>query len=74
VIVPTSVPELSDALRLYATHPARRFADGRAARLLIEQCYNWDIIARQVEQMYAGALRRRAEPEAPREHSDATGR
>jgi glycosyltransferase involved in cell wall biosynthesis len=30
VIVPTSVPELSDALRLYATHPARRFADGRA--------------------------------------------
>jgi len=75
VIVPTSVPELTSALRVYATHPARRIADGRAARLLIEQCYTWDIIARQAEQMYAEALRRRAEPKAPRrEHSDATSR
>jgi glycosyltransferase involved in cell wall biosynthesis len=75
VIVPTSVPELTDALRLYATDAARRAADGCAGRLLIETCYTWDIIARQTEQMYAAALRDAAEPETPRrERSDATSR
>jgi glycosyltransferase involved in cell wall biosynthesis len=75
VIVPTSVPELSDALQLYASNSARRAADGGAGRALIEQCYTWDIIARQAQQMYVEALRGGAAAQLPRrEHSDATSR
>jgi glycosyltransferase involved in cell wall biosynthesis len=75
LIVPTSVPELTAALRIYATNASRRTADGGVARLLIEQYYTWESIARRTEQMYAEALGDGAKAHGPRtEHSDATSR
>jgi glycosyltransferase involved in cell wall biosynthesis len=56
VIVSLSVTEIAAALRLYAAEPARRAADGRAARLLVERFYTWDIVSRQADQMYTQAI------------------
>jgi len=56
LIVPLSVPELAAALHVYASDPARRSADGRAARLLIERDYTWEKVARQTQRMYSEAL------------------
>jgi glycosyltransferase involved in cell wall biosynthesis len=53
VIVPLSVGDLAAALGLYASDPARRAADGRSARKLIERSYTWDIVSRQADQMYS---------------------
>jgi glycosyltransferase involved in cell wall biosynthesis len=66
VIVPLSIPELATAFRLYTSDSARRAADGRSARLLVERCYTWDIISRQADQMYAQAVCRRSGTAAPR--------
>jgi glycosyltransferase involved in cell wall biosynthesis len=56
VIVSLSLIEIAAALRLYASEPARRVADGRAARLLVERFYTWDIVSRQADQMYTQAI------------------
>ena len=66
LIVPLSTPELAAALRLYPSDPARRAADGRAARRLIERRYTWDVISRQTQQMYEQAARRSPGAAAPR--------
>jgi glycosyltransferase involved in cell wall biosynthesis len=65
-VVPLSVPDLAAALRLYARDPTRCARDGRAARLLVEHSYTWDIVARQADQMYAQALCRVPDTPTPR--------
>lgn len=66
LIVPTSTPELAAALRVYPSDAARRVADGRSARLLVEQHYTWDVVCRQAAQMYEQATRRSPGAAAPR--------
>jgi glycosyltransferase involved in cell wall biosynthesis len=45
IVVPLSIPDLAAALGRYASDPARRVADGGAARRLIEKSYTWEIVA-----------------------------
>ncbi len=59
VIVSLSVAEIAAALRIYASDPARRIADGRCARLLVERSYTWDLVARQADQMYGQVIGRK---------------
>jgi glycosyltransferase involved in cell wall biosynthesis len=53
IVVPLSVAAIAEALRAYACAPARRLADGRAGRELIERSYTWEKVCKQAEQMYA---------------------
>lgn len=64
-VVPTSVPELASALRLYARDLARRISDGQSARLLVERSYTWDVISRCTAQMYSQVICRRPDTVAP---------
>jgi glycosyltransferase involved in cell wall biosynthesis len=52
VIVSLSIADIAAALGRYASDPARRIADGRSARLLVERSYTWDLVSRQADQMY----------------------
>jgi glycosyltransferase involved in cell wall biosynthesis len=58
VIVSLSIADIAAALRVYASEPARRIADGRSARLLVERSYTWDLVATQAEQMYMQVIGR----------------
>jgi glycosyltransferase involved in cell wall biosynthesis len=52
IVVPLSIPDLAAALGRYAIDPARRLADGSAARRLIEKSYTWEIVAEETRSMY----------------------
>jgi glycosyltransferase involved in cell wall biosynthesis len=52
IVVPLSIPDLAAALDRYAIDPARRVADGSAARRLIEKSYTWEIVAKEARSMY----------------------
>jgi len=52
IVVPLSIPDLAAALARYVIDPARRVADGSAARRLIEKSYTWEIVAGQARSMY----------------------
>ena len=53
IVVPMTISDIAAGLRVYASDPVRRLADGRAARRLIERCYTWEIVSKQADQMYA---------------------
>jgi glycosyltransferase involved in cell wall biosynthesis len=57
IVVPLCIPDLAAALGRYANDPARRVADGSAARRLIEQSYTWEIVAAEARAMYEKATR-----------------
>jgi glycosyltransferase involved in cell wall biosynthesis len=57
IVVPLSVPDLAAAIGCYAIDPARRAADGSAARRLIEKSYTWAIVAAEARSMYEKSTR-----------------
>ncbi len=57
LIIPRSSPEfLADAIRKCLRSPDETAAMGRAARKLIEERYDWKIIAAQIEEVYDSLL------------------
>jgi glycosyltransferase involved in cell wall biosynthesis len=59
IVVPMTANDIATGLKIYASDPVRRMADGRAARELIERCYTWNIVAEQADQMYAQTVARK---------------
>ena len=64
MVVPMAVGDIAAGLSVYASDPARRLADGRAARELIERHYTWEIVCKQAERMYVQAVPPRVEGSA----------
>ena len=64
-VVPLEGAELAAGLRRYVADPVLRAAAGRAARLLVERRYTWEIVSQQASRMYERAIAGRRGTAAP---------